>query len=455
MKSINPTNEQLIGTFQEYSDQQVVDVLQHVSDAHREWSCSELSARVACLQTLAAVLLKNKQRYAVSMTQEMGKPLSQAIAEIEKCAWVANYYAEHGPAMLEDRMVKTDAEKSIVSFQSLGTILAIMPWNFPFWQVLRFAVPAMLAGNTLVLKHAANVSQCALLIEQLFLEAGFPKNAFRSVLVGHDKTESIIAHDAIKGVMLTGSASAGKVVAQLAGKYLKKSVLELGGSDPYLILDDADLALAATCCVQSRLINTGQSCIAAKRFIVVEQRKDAFIELVMAQFAQQVMGDPMQEQTTLGPLARLDLRDHLHHQVQQSIKLGANCLMGGEIPDGPGAFYPATLLCDVEPGMPAYHEELFGPVAAVIGARDVDHAIDIANDSEFGLGAAVFTRDRALAEHLAKRRLAAGSVFVNDFVKSDPRLPFGGVKNSGYGRELGEFGIHEFVNIKTLSVSQG
>jgi succinate-semialdehyde dehydrogenase/glutarate-semialdehyde dehydrogenase len=348
--------------------------------------------------------------------------------------------------------VATDAGRSFVAFEPLGVVLAVMPWNFPFWQVFRFAAPALVAGNAAVLKHASNVPACALAIEEVFASAGFPPGLFRTLLIGSGRVEGVLEDVRVRAATLTGSTPAGRSIAAKAGALLKKTVLELGGSDPYLILADADVDAAAATCASSRLVNGGQSCIAAKRFIVDRRVAGAFAERLTARMAGARMGDPAAEDTELGPLARHDLRDELHEQVRKSVAMGARLLLGGKVPDGPGAFYPATVLAGVRKGMPAADEELFGPVAAILEAEDDDDAIRIANDSPFGLGAAVFTRDRGKGERIAQTRLDAGCCFVNDFVRSDPRLPFGGVKESGYGRELGEFGIREFVNIKTVYV---
>jgi len=350
--------------------------------------------------------------------------------------------------------VETSPRKSFVAFRPLGVVLAVMPWNFPFWQVIRFAAPALMAGNAGVLKHASNVPGCALALEKLFLDAGFPENLFRTLMIGSRAVGDVIVHPHVRAVSLTGSTPAGRDVASKAGAALKKCVLELGGSDAYLVLSDADIDFTAAACAKGRLVNSGQSCIAAKRFIVLEPLKARFEQQLAAEMGKAKMGDPLDEATTIGPLARRDLRDELHAQVTKSIAKGARVLCGGKVPDGPGAFYPPTVLSDVNPGQPAYDEEMFGPVAAVIAAKDVDDAVRIANDSEFGLGGGVFTRDLALGERLAADRIDAGSVFVNATVASDPKLPFGGVKDSGYGRELSSYGIREFVNIKTVVVAQ-
>jgi succinate-semialdehyde dehydrogenase/glutarate-semialdehyde dehydrogenase len=382
----------------------------------------------------------------------MGKPIVQSRAEVEKCAWVCEFYADNAEKFLADEIIKTEATKSFVSFQPLGVILAIMPWNFPFWQVFRFAVPNLMAGNAGLLKHASNVSGCALAIEDVFRKAGFPKNLFRSLLVKSNNVKEIISNPKVQAVTLTGSVPAGKSVASLAGSLIKKTVLELGGSDPYVILEDADLEKAAMSCVTSRLLNAGQSCIAAKRFIIVESVYDEFEKLYLEIMSKKKMGDPLDEKNDLGPQASFQLRDELHEQVLKSVGQGARLILGGKIPEIDGAYYPPTILTNVKPGMAAFDEELFGPVAALIKAKDEEDAINLANKSVFGLGASVFTRDLKRGEHIAKEKLNAGCCFVNDFVKSDPRLPFGGIKESGYGRELSLFGIREFVNIKSVYI---
>jgi succinate-semialdehyde dehydrogenase / glutarate-semialdehyde dehydrogenase len=399
------------------------------------------------------ILRSDAGEYAKLMAREMGKPVRDGVSESKKCATACDYYAENAERFLARESIATEARKSFVTFTPLGVILAIMPWNFPFWQVIRFAAPALMAGNAAVLKHAANVPGCAMALEDLFRRAGFPPDLLRTLLIGTDQVPAIIEHALIRAVTLTGSAAAGRAVASKAGAMLKKTVLELGGSDPYLILADADLEQAATICARGRLVNAGQSCIAAKRFIVVAPVRERFEQLFVERMRAARMGDPMDERTEIGPLARHDLRDALHAQVSESIAMGARCLTGGTIPEGPGAFYPPTVLTDVGRGMPAYHEELFGPVAAVVPVRDEAEAIAVANESSFGLGAAVFTRDLARGERIAAELIESGSVFVNDSVRSDVRLPFGGIKESGYGRELGAYGIKEFVNIKTVVVA--
>jgi succinate-semialdehyde dehydrogenase/glutarate-semialdehyde dehydrogenase len=411
-----------------------------------------MDERTALLRRAATLLRERADDHAVGMAREMGKPVSQGRAEIEKCAWLCEQVADTGPGILARRSVETDAVHSWVSFQPLGPVLAIMPWNFPFWQVFRFAAPALLVGNTGLLKHASNVPSSALAIEELWREAGAPAGVFGTVLASSDLVPRMIAHRGIAAVTLTGSVSAGRAVARVAGENLKKTVLELGGSDAYLVLADADVAAAAQLCSHSRLVNSGQSCIAAKRFIVDRSIAGAFEQALVDRMSAAKLGDPMRDDTEVGPLAREDLRDELHRQVRDSVAGGARLLCGGEVPRRPGAWYPPTVLADVSPKMPAYQEELFGPVAAVIPADGEADAIRIANDSRFGLGAAIMTSDSARGAALAEAELEAGSCFVNAFVRSDPRLPFGGVKDSGYGRELGEFGMLEFANIKTIWV---
>lgn len=417
------------------------------------WRRTRFEDRAAPLRTMAALLRSQVEDHAQLMAEEMGKPLAQGRSEVEKCAWVCEYYADHAEAFLADEPAPTDATRSYVAYRPLGPVLAVMPWNFPYWQVLRFAAPTVMAGNVVLLKHASNVPGCALRLEALFKEAGFPDGVFQTLLMDRKQTTRVIRHRGVRAVTLTGSVAAGRSVGKEAGAKLKKSVLELGGSDPYLILEDADIEAAAEACAHSRLINSGQSCIAAKRFIVVDGVREAFEEALVRHMAKSRMGNPLDEDVDVGPQARDDLRTDLHEQVTRSIEKGARCLLGGEIPDGPGFFYPPTVLTDVRRGMPAYGEEVFGPVAAVLPVRDRQAAIRVANDTSFGLGAAVFTGDVDEGERIAREELLAGSCFVNTFVRSDPRLPFGGIGESGYGRELGRHGILEFVNTKTVYVS--
>jgi len=452
MTVINPATGETVKQYDEMTPEQASEIIDQTHEAFLSWRETSFSERAALMKKAGQLLRDNKQQYGELMAVEMGKPITQGIAEAEKCAWVCDFYADNAEAFLAREPVATDASHSFVSYQPLGVVLAVMPWNFPFWQVLRFAAPALMAGNTGVLKHASNVPGSALAIERIFIDAGFPPNVFRTLLIGSKQVDAVIHNPKIAAVTLTGSTPAGKAVASAAGAALKKSVLELGGSDPYVVLADADLGLAVDSCVTSRLINGGQSCIAAKRFIVVESLVVEFTERYVAKMKSFTMGDPLDPDIQVGPQARADLRDDLHRQVTDSVAKGAKLLLGGEIPEGPGAYYPPTVLADVVKGMPAYDEELFGPVAAIIKVKDEDEAIAVANDSIFGLGACVFTQDVARGEMIAETKLQAGACFVNAFVRSDPRLPFGGIKESGYGRELGPFGIREFVNIKTVYV---
>ncbi len=448
--SVNPANGKLLKKYKTHRPTEVILRLEKAQKAWLSWKETSFAERSRLMANVATVLYARKRDLAELMALEMGKPVKQGLAEIEKCAVTCDYYAKNAASFLADQMIPTEASKSYVAFRPLGVVLAVMPWNFPFWQVFRFLAPALMAGNCGVLKHASNVPGCSLAIADVLQEAGIPPGVFQSLLIGSDAVAAVIEHPVIQAVTITGSTAAGRKVAEKAGSCLKKTVLELGGSDPYLILEDADLELAASTCVESRLINSGQSCIAAKRFIVVKSVEKEFIRLFKEKMAEKIMGDPLDERTDVGPQSRPDLRDQLHDQVTRSIALGATCLLGGAIPEGKNAFYPPTLLTKVKPGMPAYDEELFGPVAAVITAKNEKDAIRIANDSIYGLGAAVFTRDSKRGEAIAANELLAGSCFVNKQVQSDPRLPFGGIKGSGYGRELGEFGIREFVNSKTV-----
>ena len=405
------------------------------------------------MKAAAAVLRRRKAEFAELMTAEMGKTRTEGLAEIEKCAFNCEFFADHAESFLAREPVDLGGPKAFITFNPLGPVLAIMPWNFPFWQVFRFAAPTIMAGNTAVLKHASNVPGCALAIESVFREAGFPENIFRTLLIPSGDVETIIGDAAIAAVTLTGSVAAGQSVAAAAGKNLKKAVLELGGSDAYLILDDADIERAAAVSTAARMVNGGQSCIAGKRFIVHASRKEVFEKAFTEKMRVIEMGDPNDPTTKLGPMQSVKARDEIHRQVQESIEKGARLLCGGTIPDRPGAWYPPTVLTDVRKGQPAHDEEVFGPVAAIIEARDEQDAIRIANDSPFGLGSGVITTNLARGERIASDFLEAGLSFVNDNVRSDPRMPFGGVKHSGYGRECSHFGIHEFVNIKSVLVS--
>lgn len=450
--SINPATDEVIAEYPTVNRTQALEILDKLDHAQREWAHSSFEQRTEGLIRLARLLRDHAEEGARLMAIEMGKPLHEGQSEMEKCAWVCEYFAEKGPKFLAPQPFPTEAGKSLVAFEPLGVVLAIMPWNFPFWQVFRFAAPALMAGNTVLLKHAPNVTGCAELMTRLVKEAGFPPHLFELLVAELDVVADMIAQPAVKAVTLTGSTRAGRAVAETAGRHLKKVVLELGGSDPYLILADADLQKAAQACITSRLINSGQSCIAAKRFIAVAAVAAPFTEAVAALVKSKTFGNPLGGRFDIGPMARRDLRDELHRQVSDSIAAGAKLLHGGEVPPGPGCFYPPTLLADVPLEAPAFNEELFGPVAAVITAKDEAEAIALANQSNYGLGAAVFTADRARGEHIATKELNVGACFVNSFVRSDPRLPFGGIKDSGYGRELSIFGIREFVNVKTIWV---
>jgi succinate-semialdehyde dehydrogenase/glutarate-semialdehyde dehydrogenase len=452
ISSINPANNRVIASYEEMTPSRITSILNECNNDFLKWKNTSINDRSVKMLKAASVLRQKKNEFASIMTLEMGKPIKQAKAEVEKCAWVCKYFAENSSLFLNDKHISTDYDKSYVTYNPLGVIFAIMPWNFPFWQVFRFASPTLMAGNAAVLKHSSNVTGCALAIEQIFAEAGFPKNLFRTLIVSSKKIGPVISSNFVKAVSLTGSVPAGKAVAAAAGKVLKKCVLELGGSDPYIVLEDADLEKTVDCCVTARLLNGGQSCIAAKRFIVVDGIYDRFEQLFVQKMAAIKMGDPLNEENEVGPQARADLRDELHAQVTKSIEKGALLLLGGIIPQSPGAYYPPTVLSNVKPGMPAYNEELFGPVAALIKVKNTEEAIAVANDTSFGLGGAVFTADTLKGEDIAKNRIYTGTCCVNDFVKSDPRLPFGGINESGYGRELSEFGIKEFVNIKTVIV---
>jgi succinate-semialdehyde dehydrogenase/glutarate-semialdehyde dehydrogenase len=452
LTSINPYSDEVIATYPQQTLDDAKVIVNQVSKAQQEWMTVPIATRAGHFVRVAEILRAKTHTLAMLMTLEMGKPIKQAEAEVEKCAATCDYYAQNAAIFLIPQMIETPGHKSFVCFDPIGVILSIMPWNFPFWQVFRAAIPALIAGNGMVLKHASNVSGCALTITHIFEDAGFPKHLFQTVLIDSQTTQSLIAEPLIQGITMTGSTAAGRQVAAQAGQYLKKCVLELGGSDPYLILEDADLDKAAAICAESRLQNSGQSCIAAKRFIVVEKHLRTFEKLLTQEFHKAIVGDPSKPETTVGPMARADLRQILHRQVMKSVEKGAEILVGGTILEGIAAFYLPTILTNVKKGMPAFDEELFGPVAAIICATDEEEAISLANDTPYGLGAAVFTQDLVRGEYIAQYRLNAGTCCVNTMVKSDWRLPFGGIKDSGFGRELSPIGIKEFVNIKTVVV---
>ncbi len=452
-RSINPATGEVFAEYPSRSDDQLQQCVDSAGKAFLTWRETLFAERAELLLKVAIGLEANADQYAHLMASEVGKILVEGRSEVEKSAWVCRYYAENGEEFLAPEHVETEAAESFVAFRPLGAILAVMPWNFPFWQVFRAAVPALMAGNTMLLKHASNVPGCALEIERIFCDAGFPVGVFQTILTSSDKVAGLIADPVIRGITLTGSTPAGRAVASAAGQQLKKCVLELGGSDPYVVLADAEVAAAAEVCVTSRLINCGQSCIAAKRFVVVESVREEFESAVVERMTRTRWGDPMDESSDIGPMARIDLRDGLHDQVVRSMEAGARCLVGGTYPGGAGAFYPPTVLTDVRPGIPAYEEELFGPVAAILPVADDESAIEVANDTSFGLGAAVFTSDIARGTRIATNQLEAGCCFVNGLVRSDPRMPFGGIKDSGSGRELSRFGIREFVNVKSIVVA--
>ena len=448
-QSINPATNELVASYETWDQATLNDAIAAVAAMNPGWQQTPIEERCDLMRAAAQQLRQQKRQLAEIITQEMGKLISESEAEVEKCALGCDYYADNGPEFLKDEIIESDAGKSYVCYQPIGSVLAVMPWNFPLWQVFRFAAPALIAGNTGLLKHASNVPQCAMAIEEVFREAGFPDNVFRALMISASQVQSVIEDDRVAAVTLTGSEPAGRQVAATAGANIKKSVLELGGSDAFVVLEDAELQHTAKNAVISRFLNGGQSCIAAKRFIVIETIADQFLNEFSKQVEQLKVGDPMNKETTLAPMARADLRDELHQQVTDSIDKGARAVTGCQPVDGPGAFYQPSILANVTPGMRAYDEEFFGPVAIVITAKDETDALRIANDSRFGLGGSVWTADSARGEAFA-RKIQSGSVFVNGFVKSDPRLPFGGIKASGYGRELSHHGMHEFVNAKTI-----
>lgn len=447
--SINPTTGAPIRDFALQDDAAVEAALAAAAAAQAEWRKVPVADRAALLPKIAAVLREGKARYAEMIVREMGKPLPEAEAEVEKCAFNCDFYSKQGPVWLADEAVASSATESVVAFEPLGVVLAIMPWNYPFWQYFRFAAPALVAGNGAILKHANNVPECALAVQEVMERAGVPAGLTATLLIDNAKVAGMIADPRIAAVTLTGSTEVGAIVAGQAGRALKKQVLELGGSDPFIVLADADLEAAAETAVKARFINVGQSCVNAKRFIVEDAVADRFAALFVEKAAALKIGDPMERDVKIGPMARGNLRATLHDQVLRSVAEGAKLLLGGEPVEGDGFYYPPTVLDHVTPGMTAFHEETFGPVAAIIRARDADHAIALANDSEYGLGAALWTGDTARGRQLATR-IEAGAVFINGMTASDPRYPFGGIKRSGYGRELGVYGIREFVNIKTV-----
>jgi succinate-semialdehyde dehydrogenase/glutarate-semialdehyde dehydrogenase len=454
LSTVNPATGETLETFEEHDDGEVEGRIARAVETFERYRLTSFDERAGWLREAGDILEREKQAFARLMTTEMGKTLKSAVAEAEKCAWVCRHYAEHGPLFLADEHIETDAAQSWIAYQAIGAVLAIMPWNFPFWQVLRFAAPALMAGNVGLLKHASNVPRCALAIEDLFRRAGFPDAVFQTLLIASDRVERVIEDDRIAAVTLTGSEGAGRAVGEAAGKRIKKSVLELGGSDPFIVMPSADLDAAASTAVNARVINNGQSCIAAKRFIVHRSVADEFERLFVAGLEKLCVGDPMDEATDVGPLATEKIRADLERQVEQTISAGGRLLTGGRRIDGPGWYYAPTALTDIPEDSPAFHDELFGPVASIFRVRDIDEAIALANATKFGLGSAAWTADPAERDRFT-RDLQAGLVFINAMVASDPRMPFGGVKRSGYGRELAAVGIREFVNIKSVVVRDG
>jgi succinate-semialdehyde dehydrogenase/glutarate-semialdehyde dehydrogenase len=451
--TVNPATGEQVRSFTPLTEAEIEDRLATAYRTAQSWRLTPIADRANVVRRAGELLEERKLAYGRLMTLEMGKTLESAVAEAAKCATACRYYADNAARFLADRPVSDGADRGYVAYQPLGVVLAVMPWNFPFWQVIRFAAPAICAGNVGLLKHASNVPQCALALEQLFVEAGAPGGVFQSLLIGSGAVGAVLTDDRVAAATLTGSEAAGSSVAQIAGKHIKKTVLELGGSDPFVVMPSADVARAAATAVTARTINNGQSCIAAKRFIVAAPVYDKFVDGFVARMRELVVGDPMDEKTDIGPLATAQIRDDLHDQVQRSIAKGDTLLLGGKPCAGKGFYYEPTVL-EVDRESPAFREETFGPLAAIIRARDLDDAIDIANDSRFGLGSAAWTREAKEIDRFA-RDLAAGSVFINGMVASDPRFPFGGVKKSGYGRELSDIGMHEFVNIKTVRVMGG
>ncbi|ODN42039.1 NAD-dependent succinate-semialdehyde dehydrogenase [Piscirickettsia litoralis] len=453
LEVVNPATGTLLNQYETMPVEEVLAVIDHVEEARQVWLTSNWAERRGLMHKVAKLLREDKASYAQIITEEMGKPITQAKAEIEKCAVLCEYYADHTEEQLQPELIDAGRTKSYRSYQPLGIIFAIMPWNFPFWQVLRFAVPNIMGGNAALLKHAPNSTGAALAMEKLFEKAGFPKHLFRSLVIDVDLVPAVIEHSKVAGVTLTGSGKAGSIVGAQAAQALKKVVLELGGSDPYIILEDADLDLAAEQCVTSRLNNAGQVCISAKRIIAVDAVYEQFVQKVLERVKAYQCADPMEVSTKIGPMARLDLLEQLDDQVQRSIAAGVECVLGGERLNQAGYYYAPTVFVDVKKGTPAYDEELFGPVVSILHAKDETDAINIANDTPFGLGAAVFTRDIKRGEEIARDKINAGTCVVNTLVASDPRLPFGGIKQSGFGRELAAEGLHEFMNIKTVVIA--
>ena len=451
IQSINPLTGDVLNAFEEHSDEQVQQALVRAEDTYECWKAFTIRERTARTLAAARQLRQHKDRYAQLMTDEMGKLKKEAVAEVEKCAVACDYYAEHAEQFLANEPLKVAEGEAYISYDPIGTVLAVMPWNFPFWQVIRFAIPNLIAGNVGLLKHASNVPQCALALEEVFQEAGFPEGAFQNLFISNEQVATVLEDQRVRAATLTGSERAGSAVAGKAGQQLKKTVLELGGSDPFIVLADADIDRAVAVAVKARMQNCGQSCIAAKRFIVVRDVADAFTDAFVQQMRALQQGSPNDDATDYGPMARADLADQLAEQVETSVDQGAELLLGGGRPDKTGAFFNATVLANVPPGSPAYTQELFGPVASIFVASDEDDAVRIANDSPYGLGGSVWTNDTEKGKAIA-RQVESGAVYVNKMMASDPAVPFGGVKLSGYGRELSHLGIREFTNQKTVWV---
>ena len=452
LNSINPKNNKIINSWDIHNDNEIELIISKSYSAFQKWKDTDFIFRLECIKKISKLLRDRKKEFGTLMANEMGKPVKQGIGEIEKCAWLCDYYYENSEVFLKPVNVKTNYYKSYITFQPIGIILGVMPWNFPFWQVFRFAIPSLVVGNGVILKHASNVQGCAYAIEDCFKDAGYHENIFKNLCIPGTKVDNVINNNKISAVTLTGSTPAGISVAKKAGENLKKTVLELGGSDPYLIFEDANIDIAVSACIDGRILNAGQSCIAAKRLIITKNNEEDFIEKLKSQLSLKIMGDPIDD-VDIGPMVSNDSRKEVHEQVMNTIEAGATLHIGGYIPDIEGAYYPITLISGVTPGMPGFDEEIFGPVFSVITANDNNHAITLANKTEFGLGAAIFTKDIKYGEMIAKNQIQSGACFINDFVKSDPRLPFGGVKMSGYGRELSSYGLMEFVNIKTVVVN--
>lgn len=452
IETVNPATEAVLRSYSILKEEEISALIEAGHLTYCVWRKTPFSKRKQLMLKLASLLEENKKDLAVLMANEMGKPIQLGEAEIEKCVWLCEHYAENAEKYLQPRVIKTEMKKTMVCYQPLGIVFAIMPWNFPFWQVFRFAVPTVMAGNAAILKHAEISTGTGNVIADLFRQAGFPEHLFQHFVLSNELAAKVIENDKVIAVTLTGSERAGSIVASNAASHLKKAVLELGGNDPYLILADADLDLAANCIVKSRLNNCGQVCIAAKRIIVMDSVRDELVKKIKSLMSTYKMGNPLDSKTNLGPMASKRLRKALHEQVQESIKLGAKLVVGGEIPEHKGFYYPPTLLLDVHKGMPAFDDELFGPVIAIISVSDEAEAIRLANQSRYGLGAAVFTRDEKRGEQIAEHEIEAGACFVNALVASDPRVPFGGIKRSGFGRELSKEGILEFVNTKTVAI---